>query len=205
METIWQQFIEGLKQTSLAEYVAVLMGIASTFLSKLENIWVYPTGIISTVIYIFISLEGALYAEAGVNIYYTLMSIYGWWLWTSKKDAGGEKLHISMNSAKEWLQTVLFFLTMFLVLWVVLKRFTPSIVPVQDAVASASAYTAMFLMNRKKVESWYWWILTDLISMPLYFMKGYVFTMVQFLVFLIIAIMGWRSWLKKYKQLKVSL
>lgn len=202
MQNIYDQFIVGLKQTTLAEYVAALLGIASTFLSKLENIWVYPTGIVSTVIYIFISFEGALYAEGGLNIYYTLMSIYGWWLWSSHKGSDGDHLHISMNNAKEWMQTIVFFVLMFGVLFFVLKKYTPSVVPMQDAVASASAYTAMFLMNRKKVESWYWWILTDLISMPLYFMKGYVFTMVQFFVFLIISIAGLQSWWKKYKQLK---
>ena len=201
-ENICRQFVIGLRQTTFWEYMAVFLGIASTLFSKMENIWVYPTGIVSTAIYIFISLEGALYAEAGLNVYYTLMSLYGWWLWTSKK-AGGGGLHISMNNTKEWMQTVGFFLLMFGALFFVLKRYTPSIVPVEDAFASASAYTAMFLMNRKKVESWYWWILTDVVSMPLYFMKGYVFTMVQFFVFLAISIAGLRSWLKKYRQSKV--
>ncbi len=203
MDNIYQQFLVGLKQTTLAEYVAALLGIASTFLSKLENIWVYPTGIVSTAIYIFISFEGALYAEAGLNIYYTLMSVYGWWLWSAKKGSDGHHIQISMNNRKEWMQTIVFFGLMFGVLFFVLKKYTPSVVPMEDAVASASAYTAMFLMNRKKVESWYWWILTDLISMPLYFMKGYVFTMVQFFVFLIISILGLLSWWKKYKQLQM--
>lgn len=200
---IYQQFLEGMRQTTLWEYIAVFFGIASTFLSKLENIWVYPTGIISTAIYIFISFEGSLYAEAGLNVYYTLMSVYGWWLWSSKREADGTQLHISMNNGKEWLQTIVFFLIMFGLLFFILKKYTPSVVPVEDAIASASAYTAMFLMNRKKVESWYWWILTDLISMPLYFMKGYVFTMVQFFVFLLIAIAGLQAWRRKYQQSKV--
>lgn len=199
MAHIYQQFLTGIRYTTVQEYLAVLLGIASTVLSKMENVWVYPTGIISTVIYIFISFEGALYAEAGLNIYYTLMSVYGWRLWTSKK-GGGDTLHISINNRKDWMQTIVFFLLMFGILFFILDKYTPSTVPLEDAIASASAYTAMFLMNRKKVESWYWWILTDLISMPLYFIKGYVFTVVQFLVFLIVSIWGLFSWLEKYKR-----
>ncbi|PZP51753.1 MAG: nicotinamide mononucleotide transporter [Pseudopedobacter saltans] len=199
MQNVYQQFLAGLKETSIQEYIAVFLGIASTFLSKMENIWVYPTGIVSTAIYILISFEGELYAEAGLNIYYTLMSIYGWWLW-SNKDNIKDKFVITRNNGKDWVQTSLFFLLMFTVLFFILKKYTPSTVPIEDAVASASAYTAMFLMNKKKVESWYWWILTDLISMPLYFMKGYVFTSVQFLVFLVIAITGLFAWLKKSQQ-----
>ena len=199
MENIYQQFLVGMRETNTQEYLAVFLGIASTFLSKMENIWVYPTGIVSTIIYIFISFDGALYAEAGLNIYYTLMSIYGWWLWSSKK-GGADTLQIEKSNKKDWIQTIVFFTFMFGVLFFILKKYTPSVVPMEDAIASASAYTAMFLMNRKKVESWYWWILTDLISMPLYFMKGYVFTTVQFFVFLVISILGLFSWLKKYKQ-----
>ncbi|MFT4205180.1 MAG: nicotinamide riboside transporter PnuC [Chitinophagaceae bacterium] len=205
MQNLYDQFVQGLRQTTFWEYAAALLGIASTLLSKMENIWVYPTGIVSTAIYIFISFEGALYAEAGLNIYYTLMSVYGWWLWSSKKEADGDQLHISMNSGKEWVQTMGFFLLMFGALFFVLRKYTPSVVPMQDAFASATAYTAMFLMNRKKVESWYWWILTDLVSMPLYFRKGYVFTMVQFLVFLVIAVAGLFAWLKKCRQLKTMM
>ena len=192
----------GMRETTLLEYVAVLLGIASTFLSKLENIWVYPTGIVSTVIYIFISYHGSLFAEAGLNIYYTLMSIYGWWLWSRAKSSGdgSSTLQITKSSSKDWLQAIGFFVLMFGILYYVLKKYTSSVVPVEDAIASASAYTAMFLMNRKKIESWYWWILTDLISMPLYFIKGYVFTSVQFFVFLMIAISGLFSWIKKYRN-----
>lgn len=193
-----------MRETNTKEYVAVFLGIASTFLSKMENIWVYPTGIVSTAIYIFISFEGALYAEAGLNIYYTLMSIYGWWLWRSKKGSS-DMLQITKSHKKDWIQTIIFFTFMFWVLLIILKKYTPSVVPMEDAVASASAYTAMFLMNRKKVESWYWWILTDLISMPLYFMKGYVFTTVQFFVFLVISVLGLFSWMKKCKQNSFSI
>ena len=84
METIVQQFIDGMRQTSLLEYIAVFAGIASVWFSKKENILVYPIGLINTIIYIYLSLKGHLLGEASVNFYYTVMSIYGWILWTGE-------------------------------------------------------------------------------------------------------------------------
>src|ERR1041385_4925002 len=81
---IWQQFIDGMKQTTWLEYIAVFTGIASVWFSRIENIWVYPVGLVNTIIYIFLSIEGHLYGEASVNLYYTIMSIYGWILWLKK-------------------------------------------------------------------------------------------------------------------------
>ncbi|QES87722.1 nicotinamide riboside transporter PnuC [Rhizosphaericola mali] len=199
LQTIYEQFMNGVKMTTPLEFIAVITGIASTYFSKKEKIYVFPTGIVSTLIYIFISFKGKLFAEAGLNIYYTIMSISGWYLWTNKSFNDTQKpLLISYNRNKDWRNTILYFVIMWIALYFILHKFTSSTVPFFDALASSSAYTAMFLMNRKKVESWYFWILTDIISMPLYFSKGYVFTSVQFLVFLLISISGWISWHKTY-------
>src|SRR6266498_3862659 len=81
---IYRQFIEGMRSTTLPEYIAVAAGIVSVWFSRIENIWVYPTGLVSTIIYIFLSMHGHLYGEASVNLYYTIMSIYGWILWLKK-------------------------------------------------------------------------------------------------------------------------
>lgn len=198
-QTIYEQFMGGLKATTPLEFIAVIMGIASTYFSKKEKIYVFPTGIISTIIYVFISFEGKLFAEAGLNIYYTFMNIFGWYLWTKKSRNNDQNpLLISYNQVSDWRNTIVYFLIAWIVLYFILHRFTSSTVPFFDALASSSAYTAMFLMNRKKVESWYFWILTDVVSMPLYFSKGYVFTSVQFLVFLLISISGWISWHKSF-------
>lgn len=190
---IWRQFLEGLQATTWPEYIAVFFGITSVVFSRLENIWVYPTGIVNTTIYIYLSVVGGLYAEAGVNFYYTVMSIVGWVLWTRKKE--GEKvLHITRSSRLEWSIALLFFTTCWLVLWWVLKTYTNSTVPLADGFASAAAYTGMWLMARKKVENWLWWIVTNIASIPLYFIKGFVFTSFQYLVFLVLAVMGYVEW-----------
>lgn len=199
--SIIQQFIDGLKSTTVIEYIAVAFGIISVLLSRIENIWVYPTGIINTSIYIYISFIGGLYAEAGVNFYYTIISILGWIWWIQKKE-GKKIITIQYSSKKEWIITLLFFLICWIILYLILSNFTNSTVPLADGFASATAYTAMWLMAKKKIENWLWWIATNIASIPLYFIKGYVFTSFQFLVFLILAILGWIEWKKRISKLE---
>ena len=177
---IGQQFLDGLFATTWLEFVAVIFGIASVILSRLENIWVYPTGIINTTIYIYLSILGGLYAEAGVNFYYTVMSLIGWVLW-AQKSSGESVLHITRSNAVEWRNALIFFTFCWAALYFVLKKFTDSTVPLADGFASAAAYTGMWLMTRKKLENWVWWGITNVASIPLYFIKGYVFTSFQYL------------------------
>ena len=200
-QTIWQQFVEGMQQTSWLEYLAVFSGIASVWFSRLENIWVYPIGLVNTIIYIWISVEGNLFGEASVNLYYTVVSIYGWILW-SKKDARQHHLvNIQFSNRKEWISQIFFFLffyaTIYFILSYLKKAFAPNAIPWADAFASATAYTGMWLMAKKKVESWYWWIATNIASIPLYFVKHYVFTGVYYLILLIMAFFGLVEWMKR--------
>lgn len=198
IQEIYESFVVGLKATTWLEFVAVFFGIASVLYSRKENILVYPTGIINTIMYSWFCLYWwDLYAEASLNIYYTAMSIYGWVLWSRKKGNNEKQLHISFSNRKEWTFSIVFFLTCWIVLYFLLNRFTDSQVPFGDAFASASAYTGMLLMARKKLENWIWWIITNIASIPLYFYKGAVFTSFQYLVFLVLAVMGYISWKKK--------
>lgn len=199
--SIWQQFLDGLLQTRWYEFIAVLAGIGSVWFSKKENILVYPVGLVNTIIYIFISIKGHLYGEASVNLYYTIMSIYGWVLWAKRDEQRQHSIRISYSTGREWLSQLLFFGIFYVFIYAALtwlkKEFAPEAIPWADALASASAYTGMWLMARKKVESWYWWIITNLASIPLYFIKGYVFTSFQFLVLLILAVAGLIAWKRK--------
>lgn len=203
LQEIYQQFVAGLQQTSALEFIAVIMGIVSVWFSRLENIWVYPTGIINTVIYIFLSFKGHLLGEASVNIFYTVMSIYGWILWAKKDEAHHTVVTIKYSSIREWGLQLAFFTALYLAIYFALsylkKDFAPGAIPAADALSSASAYTGMLLMARKKVESWIWWIVTNTASIPLYFIKGYVFTSFQFVVLLIMAFAGLVEWHKKAK------
>jgi len=193
-----------MKNTSWLEYLAVFAGIASVWFSRAENILVYPVGLINTTIYIYLSFDKHLIGEAGVNLYYTVMSIYGWVLW-AKRDVYKKLLvHITYSSRKEWIQEILFFLSFYISIYLLLtylkQNFYPGAIPWADAFASATAFTGMWLMARKKVESWYWWIVTNISSIPLYFVKGLVFTSVYYLVLLVFAFWGLAEWKKRAKK-----
>ncbi|MFL5811364.1 MAG: nicotinamide riboside transporter PnuC [Flavisolibacter sp.] len=195
------QFLEGLKQTSLLEYIAVFSGIASVWFSKKENILVYPVGLINTIVYVYLSIKGELFGEASVNLYYTIVSIYGWWIWSKKNDREEHILHITRSTRKEWYFQIIFFACFFIAIYfslVYLKTaFYANTIPWADAFASATAYTGMWLMAKKKVESWYWWIATDIASVPLYFIKGFVFTSVYYFILLIMAVAGLLEWRRR--------
>jgi nicotinamide mononucleotide transporter len=199
--SLYQSFIDGLLQTSALEFIAVLAGIASVWFSKKEQVLVYPVGLINTTIFVYLSFKGHLLGEASVNIYYTIMSVYGWWLWTRKNERQEAILQIQFSTSKELLQQLLFFAAFYMVLYTALyyakASFADGAIPWADALSSAAAYTGMWLMAKKKVESWYYWIATNIFSIPLYFVKGYVFTSVQFAVLLALAIAGLIAWRKK--------
>jgi len=207
-QEIWTECIQNLKDTSLLEFIGVIAGIGSVWFSRKENILVYPVGLVNTIIYVYISLKGSLFGEASVNLYYTIMSIYGWILWAKKDERHETVLHISYSSPKEWLYELLFFAAFYISIYAALTYlkhvFYSNTIPYADSFASATAYTGMWLMAKKKVESWWWWIATNITSIPLYFIKGYVFTSVQYIVLLILAVMGLLSWQQKVHEQKTG-
>lgn len=209
LQEIYQQFVEGMKNTTWLEYVAVFAGIASVWFSRLENIWVYPVGLISTIIYIYLSFKYHLLGEAAVNFYYTIMSFYGWILWAKKNQQHEHAVVITSSSQKEWRNQFLFFaffyVTIFIALTYLKKGFASGAIPWADALASATAFTGMWLMARKKVESWYWWIATNFTSIPLYFVKGLVFTSVFYAVLLVFAFWGLAEWKKRATRNLIAL
>lgn len=206
LQEIYQQFITGMSNTSWYEYVAVFAGIASVWYSRAENILVYPVGLINTIIFIYISAKYHLLGEATVNLYYTIMSISGWYMWAKKNQQQETILHITYSNKKDWLQQIAFFsffyITIFFALIYFKAAFFEGVIPWADAFASATAFTGMWLMTKKKVESWYWWIATNIASIPLYFVKNLVFTSVYYVVLFVMAIFGLFEWMKKAKENK---
>lgn len=208
LHELFRQFLTDLQQTSWLEFIAVLAGIASVWFSRKENILVYPTGLINTIAYIYLSFKSSLLGEASVNFYYTVVSIYGWLLWARKDSDRQHVLQITRSSGKEWGQQLIFFgffyIAVFFSLTYLKKDFAPLAIPWADAFASATAYTGMWLMAKKKVESWHWWIATNFSSIPLYFIKHYVFTSVYYIVLLIMAISGLIEWSRREKARKYA-
>jgi nicotinamide mononucleotide transporter len=201
---IYSQFILDLRQTTLLEYLAVFFGIASVWYSRKENILVYPVGLVNTIIYVYISVKGSLFGEASVNFYYTVMSIYGWILWAKKNKQNHNIVLITRSNLKEWFHHLLFFIFFYAVIFYALtflkKDFAPGAIPWADAFASSTAFTGMWLMAKKKVESWYWWISTNIASIPLYFVKHYVFTSIYYIILLIMAFWGLHEWIMRAKE-----
>jgi nicotinamide mononucleotide transporter len=186
---------------SFIEILAALSGIISVWFSRKASIWVYPTGLINTVFYIWISYDAQLIGEAVVNLYYTIMSLYGWYNWLRRNEKHELIVQVSRSNRTDWMLQLSFFTSTYLVLFLSLnylkEAFFPGAIPWADALASAAAFTGMWLMTRKKLESWIWWIITNIASMPLYYSKGYIFTAVYYFILLILAILGYVEWRKK--------
>ncbi len=196
--------LNGIAETSLLEWIAVVTGILSVWFSMRENILVYPVGIVSVLIYVWLGFQYKLYADMGVNFYYFIISLYGWYHW---KDTDPDRDQIPVTLLNDWEKwaSILMLVGSFGLLYYFLEVFTDSDVAPWDATTTAFFIIAMWLMARKKVESWVVWIIGDLISIPLYFYKGLVLTSVQFLVFTLIAIGGFIAWKKSMEKEKLQL
>jgi len=184
------------------ELIAVIFGLLSVWFSKRDNILVFPAGIISTLIFVYILLVYGLLGDMMINGYYFLMSLYGWALW-SKKGKEGHFLPITplVDKKEQRVAGLIFILT---VLFVVAVYFYfdkwGSWTAYIDTFTTAIFFVGMWLMAKKKIENWIFWIVGDLISIPLYFYKGLVFSAVQYLIFTIIAYYGYKAWQKHINE-----
>lgn len=189
----------GLINTTWIEAIAVSTGLASVWYSSKEDIKVYPTGIISVLIYVWLCLQNGLYANMGINAIYFIMSVYGWWRWSHPQDSATDYLAVTRLSKKEWIITAVFVIVAFALLVWILSRWTDSKVPIPDAFTTAIFIAAMWMQAEKKVESWLLWIVGDLISVPLYFSVNMAFTSFQYMVFLVLAVNGYINWSRSYR------
>jgi nicotinamide mononucleotide transporter len=186
---------QNLLNTTWLEAVAVFFGLLSVWYAKKVNILVYPTGIISVLIYVYICFFAGLYADMGINFFYFIVSLFGWYKWT-RKDYTNKVMAVSSCSTKQHITGILATVGFFFILQYVLRHFTDSTVPYWDAFTTAIFIVGMGLMALKKIENWIYWIVGDLVSIPLYFHKDLVLTSFQFAVFLVLAVMGYLEWRK---------
>lgn len=185
----------------ILEVIAILFGLLSVWYAKKDNVWVFPTGIINTSIYVYLLWKWSLLGDMIINFYYVVMSIYGWYHWTRKKENVVEFPISRMNSYEKKVSVLIFVLTIGFVLavYTFFDKFThwTSFV---DTLVTGIFFVGMWLMARRKIENWIFWIIGDIISIPMYFVKGYTFTSIQYLIFTIIAIFGYLEWKKTLKQ-----
>ena len=181
----------------ILEIVAVIFGFLSVWYSKQNKIWVFPTGMISTIIFVYLLLKWELLGDMMINGYYFIMSVYGWYIWTRKVDET-HVTPISTTTLKEKKISIAIFFATLVFVYLVYKTFDKwtSWVAYADTITTAIFFVGMWLMARRKIENWIFWIIGDIISVPLYFYKGFTFTSFQYLGFTVIAIFGYLAWKK---------
>jgi nicotinamide mononucleotide transporter len=187
------------------ELTAIFFGLWSVWAAKKNSLAVFPTGIINTGIYVYLLWKWALMGDMLINAYYVIMSIYGWVLW-SKKDTQQNQLPITRMQPKEYLYSGWLFLAavVFVVMvYLIFGKFTHWTSYVDTGVTGLF-FVGMWLMARRKIENWLFWIAGDLISIPLYFAKGYTFTSIQYLIFTIIALYGYLEWKNNLNSSKAA-
>lgn len=194
-------FSQNISDTRWEEWVSTILQIASVWYAKKNNVFVYPTGIIGVLlasyIYFFIS-NPPLYADAVLNIYYFVMSIYGWYNWVQKKESG-YAYPISWCDKKEMKFGVALFLFFWASIYFLLIKITNSNTPVLDSLVSSTAVTSMWWMAKRKMENWIAWILSNLVAIPLNFYKGFMLFTLMYVLFLALAVSGYKEWKTKIR------
>lgn len=200
-DTLYQGLQEGIKAMSWLEIVAALFGAVSVLFSKQNSIWLYPTGLVSTGIYAYLlsRAEFMLYAEATLNIYYFIMSAYGWYHW-AKKGADDPETPVTRANGKDWLITGLIMVVGWGVFAYLLTTYSKSDVAVVDGFVSATACAGMWLLAKRKIENWLVLNVSNLVAIPLLFHKHLLPTAVLTIFLFIVAILGYFSWMKIWRE-----
>jgi nicotinamide mononucleotide transporter len=194
---LFEQYNSYDSQDVFLEITAVIFGFASVWYSKKNNILVFPTGLISTSIFVYLLFKWQLIGDMMINGYYFVMSLYGWYIWTRKIDSAHVTPISKTTKQEQLLGSIIFIATLFLV-FLVYQFFDMWIgwVAYVDTLTTALFFVGMWLMAKRKIEHWMFWIVADIISVPLYFYKGLTFSSLQYLGFTIIAIFGFLAWKK---------
>jgi nicotinamide mononucleotide transporter len=190
----WVLLVQQITETDWLVWISVVLSVAEVLFAKANKIWLYPTGIGGTVLAMYILFVAGLYAECLLNGYYVIMSVYGWWYWVKKKNS--PSVNITYCTAKEWLQVIVFTGLGFVLLAILLKKFTPSTVPLMDAWVSATAWVGMWLLAKRKIENWILLNISNLFAIPLLFYKQLALYSVLTIFLFIVAIFGYIEWRK---------
>lgn len=198
------------------EIIATIFGLLSVYFSIKKNIWVYPTGIISTVLFIYIMFVFGLLGDMLINVYYSVMSIYGWILW-SKSSADHIHVEVKKASKNDWkigsvlfLASLLFVGTVYYYKPFIDNQFSMENVQLglyhldwanyTDIVTTSLFLVGMYFMAKRNLENWIFWIVADIVCVPMMLYKGLGFTALQYLIFTAMAIIGYLEWKKNLVQ-----
>ena len=195
-DLLFEQYSQYQTIDIILEITAVVFGLLSVWFSKNNNILVFPTGMISTFIFIYLLYKSVLLGDMMINAYFFIMSIYGWYVWT--REENNSITLISRINSKEKNICILIFIFSLIFVYSIYVYFDKwnSLTAYIDNLSTAIFFVGMWLMAKRKIENWIFWIIGDIISVPLYFYKGLTFTSLQYLIFTFIAIAGYYSWKK---------
>ena len=195
-DLLFQQYSDYETLDISLEIIAVVFGILSVWFSKKNNILVYPTGMISISIFTYLLFKWSLLGDMMINAYYFMMSIYGWYIWTRK--VNNIVTPISKVSSPEKITSLIIFFFSLSFVYGIYNYFDKwgSYTSYIDNFTTAIFFVAMWLMANRKIENWIFWIIGNIISIPLYFYKGLTFTSIQYIIFTMIAISGYYTWKK---------
>jgi nicotinamide mononucleotide transporter len=195
-DILFQQYSDYQTLDISLEIIAVVFGILSVWFSKKNNILVYPTGMISTSIFTYLLFKWSLLGDMMINAYYFMMSIYGWYIWTRKVNNIVTPIS-KVSSPEKIISLIIFFFSLSFV-YGIYNYFDKwgSYTSYIDNFTTAIFFVAMWLMANRKIENWIFWIIGNIISIPLYFYKGLTFTSIQYIIFTVIAISGYYTWKK---------
>ncbi|MFL2597325.1 MAG: nicotinamide riboside transporter PnuC [Flavobacteriaceae bacterium] len=186
------------------EAIAVILGLLSVYFAKRDQIAVYPTGMLSTIIFVYILFKANLLGDMVINAYFFLVSIYGWYFWSDKKEKKTENPISVMDPLEKKWWFIFFIIILFLIagIYILFDKWNNWSAPI-DCFTTGLFFIGMWFMARKRLEHWIFWIVGDIISIPLYLYKGLALTSIQYFIFTLIAIFGYIQWKQIYNSKKV--
>jgi len=190
----WNLVLQQIADTDCIQWLSVAFGIAEVLLAKVNNIALYPAGLGSTILAVYLLITAGLFAEAALNGYYVVMSVYGWWYWFKKKHS--PPVPITRCCRRDWAIVVGIISGSFMILALLLTQFTPSTVPLWDACVSATAWAGMWLLAKRKLENWILLNISNAFAIPLLFFKKLPLFAALTIFLFIIGVQGYFLWRK---------
>ena len=185
------------------QVLGAVFGLVYIYFSIRQHILTWPIGLLSSVFYVFIFSQTGFYADMGLQVYYVVISIYGWYFWLKgKRSDDDKKVPVKTTTKVLWLKIFAITFLIFLIILYILKNYTDSTVPVMDSLTTAFSITATWMLARKYIEHWIIWIFVDFVSAGLYIYKNLWPTVILYIVFTVMAFLGFIEWKKDLKTIK---
>jgi nicotinamide mononucleotide transporter len=191
------EFLKAAAGSGPIEWIAVVFGIVSVYLSVRENIWSWPTAIVNVSLYVYIFLGQKLYADMGLQVFYVVISFYGWWNWLYG-GANHSELHVTRISRRNAILLPALGVVGTLALWWFLAHHTDAALPWADSTLTVASLIAQYLMTRKVLENWAIWVAADVAYIAMYIYKHLYPTAFLYAVFLVLATLGWFEWKRAF-------